>query len=602
MKTSLKYIALMWLAVFLVACGQPKSKTAADILGNPEYLAISYGGYRGTTREVVPTVEELKEDMKIMSALGVKLVRTYNTQQFGQAANLLKAIQELKGEDRDFEMYVMLGAWIDCEGAWTDNPNHRAGSVENNTAEINATVDMAKAYPDIVKIIAVGNEAMVHWASSYFVTPTIILKWVEYLQDLKSKGELSEDVWITSSDNFAAWGGDNAYRTDDLATLIKAVDYISLHTYPFHESHYNSDFWNVPESEDSLNTIEKVDAAMLRAIDFAKTQYQGAADYIHSVEPNKPIHIGETGWATVDGSLYGANGSQAADEYKQKLFYDYMREWTNQAGMSCFYFEAFDEHWKDQGNPMGSENHFGLIGLQGEVKFALWDSFDYGAFDGLTRNGLDLSKTYNGDAEALLAEVLAPLSKKVAGRSEISMINNNRQPGEKVTEEKYVVSCQTIVPDEINNATYPSAGVILNSWEGTCSIRMSVEGIVEISNGTGDWWGCALELPSSGVGEDLSEFANGLLNFTIKGNVKSDFMLGFQTGLWNKGNQVNNFVTFSPGKSFAVNEEWTNYNIPVPILNKGADLNDVTSLLFLRGESSLDGKKIFIRDIYYTKQ
>ena len=36
----------------------------------------------------------------------------------------LKAISELKKEDASFEMYVMLGAWIDCENAWTDNPNH----------------------------------------------------------------------------------------------------------------------------------------------------------------------------------------------------------------------------------------------------------------------------------------------------------------------------------------------------------------------------------------------------------------------------------------------------------------------------------------------
>ncbi|MCF8370042.1 MAG: hypothetical protein K9H64_00370 [Bacteroidales bacterium] len=602
MKLKFWYLYLFVLSILIVGCSPSNDKTAAEILGNPEYLAFSYGGYRGTTRDVVPTVEELKEDMKILEAMGVKLLRTYNSQQFAQAGNLLKAIQELKEEDRDFEMYVMLGVWIDCEGAWTETPNHNAGSVENNTAEINAAVEMAMAYPDIVKIIAVGNEAMVHWATRYFVSPAIILKWVEYLQDLKSKDKLPENVWITSSDNFAAWGGDNAYRTDDLAALIKAVDYVSLHTYPFHESHYNSDFWNVPEAEDSLNTIEKVDAAMIRAIDYAKTQYQSAADYIHSVEPNKPIHIGETGWASVDASLYGANGSHAADEYKQKLFYDYMRDWTNQAGMSCFYFEAFDEHWKDQGNPLGSENHFGLISLQGEVKFALWDSFDYGVFEGLTRNGVTLSKTYNGDTEALLAEVLSPPSKKAAGVMEISMINNNRQPGDKVIEDTYVVLCQTIVPDESNNATYPSAGIILNSWEGTCSIKMSVEGIVEISNGTDDWWGCALELPSSGVGENMTEFANGLLNFAIKGNISSDFSLGFQTGLWNKGNQVNNFVTFSPGKSFAVNEEWTNYSIPVSILNKGADLTDVTSLLFLRGESSLGGKKIFIKDIYYSRE
>ena len=53
-----------------------------------------------------------------------------------------------------------------------------------------------------------------------------------------------------------------------------------------------------------------------------------------------------------------------------------MRDWTNKDSISCFYFEAFDENWKDAGNPGGSENHFGLINLQGQAKYAIWDLVD----------------------------------------------------------------------------------------------------------------------------------------------------------------------------------------------------------------------------------
>ena len=35
-----------------------------------------------------------------------------------------------------------------------------------------------REYPDIVKVLAVGNEAMVRWATSYYVQPSVILKWV----------------------------------------------------------------------------------------------------------------------------------------------------------------------------------------------------------------------------------------------------------------------------------------------------------------------------------------------------------------------------------------------------------------------------------------
>ena len=215
--------------------------SAKDILGNPDYLAMSYGGYRNVDHDIEPTIEELKEDMKLMAAMGVGILRTYKVY-LPHASNVLKAISELKKEDPDFEMYVMLGAWINCKNAFTADVDHNDEG-EENAAEIEKAVALAKQYPDIVKVIAVGNEAMVKWQALYYVQPGVILKWVHYLQDLKAKGELSKDLWITSSDNFASWGGGGEeYHVPDLDSLIKAVDFISMHTYPMHDTHYNPDF------------------------------------------------------------------------------------------------------------------------------------------------------------------------------------------------------------------------------------------------------------------------------------------------------------------------------------------------------------------------
>lgn len=382
--------------------------TAKDILGNPKYLAISYGGYRTKTRDNQPTLDELKDDMKILYAMGIRIVRTYNVH-LAQASNLLKAIKELKEADPTFEMYVMLGAWIDCKNAWTGKtPDHNIES-ERNKKEIATAVDLANQYPDIVKVLAVGNEAMVRWAESYYVQPAVILKWVNHLQDLKKSGKLPSDLWITSSDDFASWGGgDDSYHTEDLANLIKAVDYISMHTYPYHNSHYNPEFWRVPEDEADLTDLAKIDSAMARALEFAQKQYKAVTDHMKSVGVDKPVHIGETGWATISDGHYGPNGSRATDEYKEAKYYHLMREWTNAEGISCFYFEAFDEPWKDSHNPKGSENHFGLFTVDGKAKYALWDLVDEGVFRGLTRNGNSVVKSFEGNKAAVMKEVLVP--------------------------------------------------------------------------------------------------------------------------------------------------------------------------------------------------
>ena len=400
---------LMLLVAVFASCGDaPKTEpmqdpSASHLLGNPNYPAISYGGYRGVSRSEQPTIAQLKEDMRILHAMGIRFLRTYNVQ-LPHASNVVKAIAELKHADPDFEMYVMLGAWIDCEGAWTGAPNHAVQDFEANGEEIQRAVALTQQFPDIVKVIAVGNEAMVHWAASYFVAPEVILHWVNHLQGLKAEGVLPSDLWITSSDNFASWGGGGPeYHNADLDSLILAVDYVSMHTYPFHDTHYNPTFWKGGELDPT-----DVDGAMARAVAYSQNQYVSVVDYVRRLDPNKPVHIGETGWASVSDGFYGPEGSRASDEYKQALFYHGMREWTQSSGISCFYFEAFDEPWKSAANPTDSENHFGLFTKDGEAKFAIWPLVEQGVFDGLTRDGHEIRPTYAGQRELLDRHVLNP--------------------------------------------------------------------------------------------------------------------------------------------------------------------------------------------------
>ena len=388
------------------------SKNAKDIIGNNSYPAISYGGYRGKSREIQPSIEDIKEDLKIMFAQGFRIIRTYDLHH-PFAENTLKAISELKNSDPDFEMYVMLGAWIQCKDAFKDAPIHNEEDLEGNKVEIAEAVRLAQDYQDIVKVIAVGNEAMVHWATSYHLEPKYILKWVKHLQDLKINGTINNNIYITSSDNFASWGGGSEeYHNDDLDELIKSVDYVSMHTYAFHDTYYNPVFWNQSENSEDLSKKDIIKKAIQNAVEYELSQFNSVQEYVHGIDLSKQVHIGETGWSSVASDLYGYGGTEAADEYKLGLYYEMITDVCVAKSISCFYFSAFDEPWKDSQNENGSENHFGLFTVHGEAKYPLWKKVDQNVFDGLSRGGNPIKKTFNGDFDALLeTSNLPPINK-----------------------------------------------------------------------------------------------------------------------------------------------------------------------------------------------
>ena len=383
------------------------------LLGNNHYAAISYSGYRTTTRTVenCPSVEEIKEDMKILSAMGTKLIRTYNTQIFPQSSRILQAIRELKQADPDFEMYVMLGAWIQCEGAYGSSPNHLKEDLQLNKREIDTAVALANQHPDIVKIIAVGNEAMVTW-QVHFVPASVILKWVKHLKQARMTGQIPDNILVTTSDNWAALGGQPQYHNDNLRALLKQIDFVSLHTYAFHDTYYDPALkWAVPPEEADLPLQQQAKRAVQRAIAHQMNQFNAVKEYLSKNGIQKDIHIGETGWASLDNAHYGNDGTCAANEYNTKLFYDAVRQWTTNKNITCFYFEAFDEPWKSDGTA-GSEGHFGLFTVDGKAKYPLWGKVDAGAFKSLTRGGHPITKTHHGNESMILKELKAPAYNK----------------------------------------------------------------------------------------------------------------------------------------------------------------------------------------------
>ncbi len=339
---------------------------------------------------------------------------------------------------------------------------------------------------------------------------------------------------------------------------------------------------------------------MARAVAYARNQFESVVDYMAQLGINKPVHIGETGWASVDGSAYGVSGSKAADEYKQKLFHDQLRDWTDEAGISLFFFEAFDEQWKNAHSPSHSENHFGLITLNNEVKYALWEAFDEGRFAQLTRDGKPLLKSFSGNKDLLVASAMLPPFKSQMAVREISTVNASRSVGEKVTEARLVIVHDTL-PAESLDTTFPSAKLKLVPWEGTTAIELMPGGVVRVETRAGDWWGASLQLDSEN-GENLSAFEDGTLNFEIRGSSDVSFGLGFQTGNFLRGDQVNNFANIGAGTDITIGSEWRKVAISISDIEGGSGMTDVTNLIAFLGQERAPEREIFLRNIYFSQQ
>ena len=124
---------------------------------------------------------------------------------------------------------------------------------------------------------------------------------------------------------------DNAYYWHNkLTEVAKAVDFISVHTYPV---------WIGKDVEEGKIV--------------AKNDYNAVRDRY----PNKQCIITETGWPTTSNGH--AFPKENATQMKQLDFIRDMEQWSEENEIIIFFFEAFDEFWKGSDDPSETEKHWG---------------------------------------------------------------------------------------------------------------------------------------------------------------------------------------------------------------------------------------------------
>ena len=290
--------------------------------------AICYSGFREGQEPggIVPSYDEIKEDL-LMLHNHWKYLRLYDCDEHSDIV-----LEVILKEKLNFK--VMLGAYIGAEmnnfgcpwgGSYSEE--QLTENKERNLRQIQKLIRLANQYPDIIFSLSAGNEATVDWTDHYVPVKSVI----NYVKMLKQGAKQP----VTFCENYVPW-------LDKLKGLVEEVDFISIHTYPVWE------YKNIHE-----------------ALEFTKENYFAVADKY----PNKPVMITEAGWAT-NSNGRGICPSNVSEEH-QEIYYNDLVNWSEEAGILTFVFEAFDEPWKGSDEPLEPEKHWGLFTVDRKPKLVM---------------------------------------------------------------------------------------------------------------------------------------------------------------------------------------------------------------------------------------
>jgi exo-beta-1,3-glucanase (GH17 family) len=281
----------------------------------PLFWGIAYGPFRAfespSPSAMQPTDREIKADMPQLKLLG-STIRTYGC---SGASGDIPAIASQYG------MNTWVGASIDGNEAVDD-------------AEIKTLIKTAKE-PG-VKVVIVGNEVLGRYAEHHGKNDLglPLPKLLKYIDLVRSS--VPPSIKVAYADAIDP-------LHDNSRALATHVDLVIANIHPY---------W---ASQDEAN-----------AATFVYSAYrQLTKDY-----QRLPVVIGEVGWPS-DGLKLGKAVPSLANE---KHFVVSLRTMlVAHPDIKCFYFEAFDEPYKQEGN-LNIGPHWGLYTTSGRPKFQLTDN------------------------------------------------------------------------------------------------------------------------------------------------------------------------------------------------------------------------------------
>ena len=553
------------LALGLVACGGGASTPethegtvrplSADFLSRK---AVAYSPYRTAANEAgraaeVITPAMIKQDLDLLLQAGFGLIRVFDSDQ-KVATQTLEVIRTNR-----LDMKMQLGLYV-------------AGDDVYNQNEIKRGVALANSYKDIVLGVSVGNETMVSW-SFHKVEPTVMRRYLKQVRD-----QITQPV--TTNDNYAFWK-----ETD--ATITDVIDYAALHTYPELDTVFVPEPGLFDWRQKDVPEAQRAAAMMDAAIGEARYQYGLARSHLDRLgRADIPIVIGETGWNAVNtGSL-----KFRAHPVNQKMYVDRLQAWAaeGRAGngpKNIFYFEAFDEPWKQ------GDDKWGLFNVQRQARYVVKDYFPA--------------------AQWAVGDAIEPATASLTAASAIfwkaPVINAA------VTQNRYVIFADTVGGSDLRESGLRFDPFVKTSWmtvadpsPGDAPLSLEISPTPEV------WgWGVLYQSPAS-VTSNLSGFAGGSLKLMVKTSYAGKIELAVLTDTTEKG-QVEAWLQIANGDyGYCNTGQWCQLSVPISAFQKAnplLDLRMVTGRFVIGDRYAFTGKssganvttKVSIDAVYWSK-
>lgn len=506
--------------------------------------AVNYSPYR-TSRgpadlgsEVI-TPANVLQDLRLVQATGIGTIRLFSSRAFSET--VLRVIR-----DNNLDLKVQLGSF--------PVPPTTAAIEAENQAEIEAQIRLANAFPDIVLAVSVGNEKLVEWSANRMDPPVL----AAYLRKVRAAVRQP----VTINDNWLYWS-----KVDKV--IAESVDFAAVHVYPFLDTFYDPTKYDWRQK--SVPEGQRAQAMIDATIAEAKKQFEDArAGLVKFGLGNLPMVIGETGWAAVD-----TNGGPAlafrAHPVNQKMYFDALQVWATQGRRdvqgpkAIFFFQAFDEPWKQ------GDDGWGLFNAQRQARYTVQSLGTCGVTWACEPGTYTLANAVKWVLPTLVTPVTA---------NRYTLFANTAAAGEQVaTGLRWDPFALTGYREFGGGPASPDGGVHF-----------------EVSPNPVDFgWGLFLYSGSGGL-ENLSNFASGRLNFQVRSDgYPGKIEVGISTDTEDRDIQEA-FLQIAPGElGYCNSGNWCNVSIPISAFlakNPKLDLRYVNFRFIVADRYSFTGKPL----------